>query len=128
MPPWLDFELNNPKAICKISFRTLGNNSKKNKAIHCPKSFKFQGSNDNKTFTDLLTLTDAVERTCNPDKVFAESFANEKAFKFYRLFVLDVPGRKNGRKYVILRDIQFFSTSQNDLKISSKKTNQGGKI
>ena len=99
------YELIDPSPICKISFLPRMDNSAGNVPKDCPKSYKFEGSNDGTSFETILSVTD--QEPCVADAILTKSFANEKAYKFYRFMVLDVPGRSNA-KYVILRDLRFF--------------------
>ena len=102
MPQWLMYELKDPLPICKISFFPR---SDRHARSDTPKSYKFEGSNDGITFETIFSLDDQVG---SPGTIVTKSFANKKAFKFYRLKFLDVPGRLNGQKFVVLRNVKFF--------------------
>ena len=106
MPQWLMYKLINPLPICKISYLPRHDNSGGNTPRDCPKSYKFEGSNNGITFETIFSVHD--DQACVPGVIVTKSFVNEKAFKFYRLFFLDVPGRNNGKKFVVLGDVQFF--------------------
>ena len=79
--------------------------------MDCPKSFLFEGSNDAKTFTPLLTVEDFdVETQCKPGRTMTKSFPNEKLFIYYRFKVMDVKGRRRGTlKHALISDLQFFA-------------------
>merc|ERR1712212_709865 len=106
MPQWIMYKLINPLPICQISYLPRHDNSAGNTPRDCPKSYRFEGSNDGITFEIIMSVHD--DQACVPGTIVTKSFVNEKAFKFYRLFFLDVPGRNNGNKYVVLGDVQFF--------------------
>ena len=99
------YELIDPLPICKISFFPRSDNSIGNAPRDFPKSFKFEGSYDGTTFENILSVDD---QACVPGTIVTKSFANKKAFKFYRLQFLDVPGRLNGQKFVVIRNVKFF--------------------
>ena len=102
MPQWLMYELKDPLPICKISFFPR---SDRHAQSDTPKSYKFEGSYDGITFEMIFSLDDQVG---SPGTIMTKSFANEKSFKFYRLMFLEVPGRSNGNKFVVLADVNFF--------------------
>ena len=105
MPQWLLYELVDPAAICKISFLPRMDNSAGNVPKDCPRSYKFEGSNDAVNFETILSVTN--QDPCVAGAILTKTFSNSKAFKYYRFMVLDVPGRENA-KYAILRDLRFF--------------------
>ena len=74
-----------------------------------------EGSNNGKDFETLLEVKS--EKRCFPGKKLSHYFKNDKAFKFYRLNVIDVPGRSKTVKYLCLEQVQFFGTE-------SKKTKE----
>ena len=80
-------------------------NSAGNVPKDCPKSYKFEGSNDDTNWETILSVTD--QDPCVAGAILTKSFNNNKKFKYYRFMVLDVPGRTN-TKFVILRDLRFF--------------------
>ena len=109
MPQWLQYELVDPVAICGISFLPRLDNSAGNVKRDCPKSYKFQGSNDGLTFETLLFVEDQV---CVPGATISKSFNNINEYKFYRFLVLEVPGRTNGHHFAIMRELRFFGNDR----------------
>jgi len=118
MPQWLMYELKDPLPIDKISWKTRYQTDDHYMSIHdrdCPKSFVFEGSNDAKTFTPLLSVKDLdVHTECKPKRTMTKCFHNNKLFKYYRFTVTDVKGRTNGKKWAVISDLQFFSDNDND--------------
>jgi len=118
MPQWLMYELKDPLPIDKISWKTRYQTDDHYMSIHtrdCPKSFIFEGSNDAKTFTPLLIVKDLdILTECKPKRTMTKCFHNNKLFKYYRLKVTDVDGRKNGKKWAVISDLQFFGNNDND--------------
>ena len=101
------YELKDPLPIIKISWRTRPQRG--NAAKDCPKSFVFEGSNDAKTFTPLLTIENLdVDTQCKPEHTMTKYFPNDKLFKYYRFKVNDVKGRENGDKWAVISNLQFF--------------------
>jgi len=115
MPQWLMYELKDPSPINKISWKTRHETYLDNAPRDCPKSFVFEGSNDAKTFTPLLTVKDLdVDTLCKPNRTMTECFHNNKLFKYYRFYVNDVKGRENGNKWTVISDLQFFGNNDNN--------------
>jgi len=112
MPQWLLYELKEPLPVCKFSFRPRNKNLGYNRVRDCPKSYRFEGSNDNVTFTPLFTMVDEnISAVCYSGETIAQFIPENKVepFKFYRFFVVDVKGRGNGNKYATFGNLQFFS-------------------
>ena len=107
MPQWILYELPQPAAVCKVSFlpRFLNRGNPQFLEEDCPESFQFAGSNDGINFHPLLTEDN---QQCRNDVRIEKIIDNQRAFKFYRLEVKDVPGRPGGNKFAIIRDLQFF--------------------
>jgi len=125
MPQWLLYELKEPLPICKISFYPRIDNSGGNTPRDCPKSFRFEGSNDNDNFDTLLEYEDFdVDRNCKAEVKITLPIPEDrvKAYKFYRFFVVDVRGRtqSQGQKYAVFGNIRFFSI--NDIEKPVRKT------
>ena len=100
----MSYQLPHSAAICRISFlpRT-GPNAR----FDCPSSYKFEGSDDGVRFETILFVE--KEATCIDGTRIKKSFLNDKAFKHYRLMILDVPpGRGNKKKFVVIRDLRFY--------------------
>ena len=118
MPQWLQYQLKEPKRICKFAFRPRfsfvrtnpTHPTEKEKTIvqsDCPKNYTFEGSNDNTTFDVLLSLTN--QPLCTFEKLVVHSFENDISYKFYRLNVTDVPGRwKTEEKFVVIGDVRVY--------------------
>jgi len=117
MPQWLLYELKEPLPICKISFNPRMDDYRGFTANDCPKSYRFEGSNNNLTFTTLLTINDAnVDVECVSGRTITRWIPREKVstFTFYRFYVEDVQGRIDtitGVKYVVFGNLQFFSSN-----------------
>jgi len=131
MPQWLTYQLKGKRKrlifdlneqpygpnvridipICKISFRPRAGPSP-NVDNDCPKKFKFQGSHNNRPPWFDLAVED-TEQECTTSTLIEMYFPKETkpAFEYYRLWIEEVPGRKNGNKYVVIRDLQFFTYS-----------------
>jgi len=111
MPQWLKYKMQFDAPVCKISFLPRGGTGQ-NVNNDCPREFKFQGSNvdsnDDKLWETLLT---EKNQQCEPETVITKVIPNERkmAFKFYRLVIDKVKGRRDGTKYAIIRDLQFFT-------------------
>ena len=103
MPQWLLYELHEPKSICRFIFSARDNSYS---YTDCPKSFRFEGSNDGEKFTTLFLVS--LEETCTPKMSLVHSFINRESYKYYRFMVLDVPGRANGHKFVVIGNVKFF--------------------
>jgi len=114
VPQWLMYELKDPLPICKISFFPR---SDRHAQSDTPKSYKFEGSYDGITFETIFSLDDQVG---SPGTIMTKSFANKNFFKFYRLMFLEVPGRSNGNKFVVLVDVNFFGNPGTDLDLASE--------
>ena len=64
-----------------------------------------EGSNDGEEFATLLDVE--LEQPCAPGAPISRAFENENAYKFYRLFVEEVPGRGT-KKYLVLENLSFY--------------------
>ena len=109
MPQWVQYELVQPAAVCKVSFlpRLTPNNYVKNLKPDCPRSYKIQGSDDGSKFHTLLLVRG---QKCSKNVRITQYIdsLNQRAFRFYRLTVLEVLGRKNGNKFGVIRDLKLF--------------------
>ena len=48
--------------------------------------------------------------TCREGQIITTTFPNNIDYLYYKIMVYDVPGRTNGNKYVVLRDIKMFGS------------------
>jgi len=104
MPQWVQYELVQPAAVCKVSF--LPRLTRMPRVIaDCPRSYKIQGSDDGSNFHTLLSVKG---QKCQKNVRITQTVNNQRAFKFYRLTVVDVLGRKNGNKFGVIRDLKLF--------------------
>ena len=106
MPQWVQYELVQPAVVCKVSFlpRLTSNNNLRYLKPDCPKSYRIEGSDDGSVFHKLLSVED---QKCKKAVRMTQVVNNQRAFKFYRLTVFDAPGRKDGRKFGIIRDLKL---------------------
>ena len=111
MPQWLRYELKQPRQVCKISFLPrLENNSVRQK--DCPKDFIFQGSNNGRNFITLLTVKNQQCPASRSPQTITHTFKNQRAFKFYRVFIRNTPGRSASVKYVGMGNLQLFGNGK----------------
>ena len=111
MPQWLRYELKQPRQVCKISFLPrLENNSVRQK--DCPKDFEFQGSNNGRNFITLLTVKNQQCPASKSPQTITHTFKNQRAFKFYRVFIRNTPGRSASVKYVGMGNLQLFGNGK----------------
>ena len=61
--------------------------------------------------------------TCREGQIIATRLQNTVAYLYYRIYVESVPGRPDGYKFVVLRDIEMFAytTGNQFLKRCDKK-------
>ena len=109
MPQWLRYELKQPRQVCKISFLPRLDNSFGNRQKDCPKHFEFQGSDNGRNFITLLTVKN---QQCPASKTITHTFKNNRAFKFYRVFIRNTPGRSARVKYVVMGNLQLFGNGK----------------
>merc|ERR1712142_978706 len=111
MPQWLRYELKQPRQVCKISFLPRLDNSFSNRQKDCPKHFEFQGSNNGRNFITLLTVKNQQCPASKSPQTITHTFKNNRAFKFYRVFIRNTPGRSASVKYVGMGNLQLFGNA-----------------
>ena len=121
MPQWLLYQLNETKRICKFAFRPRFSfthldpsdptNNRTRVDTDCPQDYTFEGSNDNITFDVLGSFTN--QPWCEFETLVVHSVKNDNSYKFYKLNVTEVPGRKltawtQRDKFVVIGDVRFY--------------------
>ena len=86
--------------------------------MFCPKKFQFEGSNDGRNY-EIIFYDGDMQKRCKPEEYVTRSFNNGKAYKYYRLHVLDVAGER-GYRSVVVRDLKLFGTP-----MKGREINQG---
>ena len=107
------YELREPRKVCKISFRPRPEENLA--APDCPTDYTFEGSNSKQFNTSSVLLLNITNHpACIPGKVVTQPFKNEKSFKYYRLNIIDVPGRPTStQKFAVISDVRFYG-QEND--------------
>ena len=83
-PQWVQFSLSSPEVFSMLSIRAQAD--KKTFPERAPRTFIFQGSHDEKSWTDLLDVKDAGFTSERVWRTF--KFDNNTRYNFYRIYIL----------------------------------------
>ena len=104
MPQSISYSLKDPKVACAISFLPRADNSAGNAIPDCPKTFEVYG-------IDTSLTPKLIKQVTGNKCVFRErvkvSLVNYSPYKAYKINILDVNGRADGKKFAVLSDIQI---------------------
>ena len=75
----------------------------------CPKNYGIEGSNDGSSFV-LIKRVEGLP-SCEEGKEIVTLLNNDASYLYYRILVETVPGRTDGNKFVVLRDIKMYGTT-----------------
>lgn len=101
-PNTLSIDLGSGNAIAAVRYRVTADYQ--STFTYAPKTWTFQGSNDNSAWTTLDTQTNVTDWSVNP-KGF--SFSNSTAYRYYRLNITV----GNSATYVGVRELKISATS-----------------
>ena len=104
MPQSIAYSLKEPKAACAISFLPRPDNSAGNAIPDCPKAFEIYGID---TQNNAKLIKQIADNKCEFRKRINVDLVNYAAFKGYKINILDVNGRTDGKKFAVLSDIQI---------------------
>jgi len=107
-PIRFDFGLGNAKISTKYIIKGSG--------VYSPKSWTFQGSNDNTTYTTLDTQTNITGWGASEEKTY--TFANTTAYRYYQLYVT----AGNNDDYLVIQQLKIYAPDYADTTILSQSS------
>lgn len=84
-----------------------------------PNNFKFQGSNNNSTWEDLLVINSSPQYIANESREF--KISNPKLFEYYRVYIFNTIGNS---KRVSIAEIELYESKEIILKELSSSSEQ----
>lgn len=102
---WIQYQFEEPKIIIKYSITNASSASTVSYATRAPKSWTFEGSNDDLTWDILDTQTDQISWGSSQKRAF--SIVNTKPYLIYRLNIIT----NNGSSDTAVNEIEMFEPS-----------------
>ena len=107
MPQSISYSLKKPQIACSVSFLPRPDNSAGNAIPDCPKNFDIYGIDEANNPKLLKQVTD---NQCVFRDRIEVGLVNYLAYKSYKINILDVHGRADGKKFAVVSDIQIHGT------------------